>query len=213
MSNQVRVSGIVGASITDGPGFRYAIFVQGCSHHCPGCHNPHTHDPNGGHLQDVSEMIEAMGKDPMLSGVTLSGGEPFEQPVACAELVVRLKQLGYNIWAYTGFLYEDLLRFAEGSAGAVGAPGATGADVIAASKGTMPDGGKSAGDVQAAIRTLLENIDVLVDGPFVKSKKSLGLQYRGSSNQRVVDVPASLKDGSVVLWKKAESFPTKPPSW
>lgn len=209
----INLYGAVSDSIVDGPGLRYAVFTQGCSHGCPGCHNPESQPFCGGTPTAVEEIIANVQANGLVQGVTLSGGEPFEQPVACAELAVRLKQLGYNIWAYTGFLYEDLLRFAEGSADAVGAPGATGAGTIAVPKGVMLDGGETVGDVQAAVRTLLENVDVLVDGPFVKSKKSLGLQYRGSSNQRVIDVPASLKNGSVVLWKKAESFPTKPPSW
>ena len=163
MSNQVRVSGIVGASITDGPGFRYAIFVQGCSHHCPGCHNPHTHDPNGGHLQDVSEMIEAMGKDPMLSGVTLSGGEPFEQAGALLPIARAAREKGLELAAYTGYLYEQLLA----------------------------DNGDR--------RALLALCDVLIDGPYIDEKRNLDIRFKGSENQRIIDVPASMAAGKVIL--------------
>lgn len=163
MSNQVRVSGIVGASITDGPGFRYAIFVQGCSHHCPGCHNPHTHDPNGGELRDTAELIEAMSKDPMISGVTLSGGEPFEQAEALLPIARAAKEKGMELAAYSGYLYEDLLA----------------------------DNG--------ARRALLELCDVLIDGPYIDAKRNLDIRFKGSENQRIIDVPASMAAGAVVL--------------
>ena len=163
MSDQVRISGIVGSSITDGPGFRYAIFVQGCSHHCPGCHNPHTHDPNGGELRDTAELIEAMSKDPMISGVTLSGGEPFEQAEALLPIARAAKEKGMELAAYSGYLYEDLLA----------------------------DNG--------ARRALLELCDVLIDGPYIDAKRNLDIRFKGSENQRIIDVPASMAAGAVVL--------------
>ncbi len=163
MSDQIRISGIVGASITDGPGFRYAIFVQGCSHNCPGCHNPHTHDPNGGELRDTAELIEAMGRDPMLSGVTLSGGEPFEQAEALLPIARAAKEKGLELAAYSGYLYEDLL-----------------AD-------------------NSARRALLELCDVLIDGPYVDARRNLDIRFKGSENQRIIDVPASMAAGAVIL--------------
>ena len=163
MSDQVRICGIVGASITDGPGFRYAIFVQGCSHHCPGCHNPHTHDPNGGELRDTAELIEARSKDPMISGVTLSGGEPFEQAEALLPIARAAKEKGMELAAYSGYLYEDLLA----------------------------DNG--------ARRALLELCDVLIDGPYIDAKRNLDIRFKGSENQRIIDVPASMAAGAVVL--------------
>ncbi len=203
-STHINLYGAVSDSIVDGPGLRYAVFTQGCSHGCPGCHNPDSQPFCGGTPTAVNEIVANVQANGLIQGVTLSGGEPFEQAPACAELAARLKGLGYNIWTYTGYLYEDLLRFSEGDAEIVDA---------FASKSRILDGVTSASDAQAAVRALLENTDVLVDGPFVVSKKSLGLQYRGSSNQRLVDIPASRKAGTVVLWKKAESFPVKPASW
>ena len=82
----IRIAGTVNDSIVDGPGLRYAVFVQGCSHHCPGCQNPETHDPLGGHDDDTDDIIAKMKKNPLLSGLTLSGGEPMEQPVPCLAL-------------------------------------------------------------------------------------------------------------------------------
>ena len=121
--------------------------------------------------------IQANG---LVHDVTLSGGEPFEQAAACAELACRLKSAGYGIWTYTGYLYEDLLERAQ---------------------------------TDAAVASLLDHTDVLVDGPFVQSLKSLGLQWCGSSNQRLIDIPASQRSGAVVLWSQQETFPSKPASW
>ena len=73
----IRIAGTVSNSIVDGPGFRYAIFVQGCPHNCKGCHNPNTHDFNGGKIVDTEVIINQIGEDPLLDGVTFSGGEPF----------------------------------------------------------------------------------------------------------------------------------------
>ena len=82
----VRIAGVVENSFTDGPGVRFALFVQGCPHHCPGCHNPPTHDFAGGSETTVGALLEAMDEDPLVSGLTLSDGEPFCQAVACAAL-------------------------------------------------------------------------------------------------------------------------------
>lgn len=163
MSDQVRISGIVAESITDGPGFRYAVFVQGCSHNCPGCQNPQTHDPCGGELRSVEDMVAEIGRDPMLSGVTLSGGEPFEQAGALLPLARAVRDMGLELAAYTGDLYEDLLR--------------------------------DTGDRRA----LLELCDVLIDGPFILEQRNLDIRFKGSENQRIIDVPASLRTGAVVL--------------
>ena len=79
MGKQLRIAGTIGESIVDGPGIRYVIFTQGCPHHCPGCHNPDTHDFAGGQLIDSDKLVEDIEKNPLLSGVTFSGGEPFCQ--------------------------------------------------------------------------------------------------------------------------------------
>ena len=149
---EIRIAGTVDDSIVDGPGIRYTVFVQGCSHHCPGCHNPHTHDFAGGRVVDTEEIVAQLRGNPLLDGLTLSGGEPFEQPDACAELARQAHALGLNVWCYTGYKYEQLL----------------------------------AGD--ASRQALLSELDVLVDGPFLLAERSLDLLYRGSRNQRIIDV-------------------------
>ena len=82
MSDEIRISGIVEESIVDGPGLRYVLFTQGCPHHCPGCHNPQTHDFSGGYDADLDEIVRQIAGDPLMSGVTFSGGEPFCQAEA-----------------------------------------------------------------------------------------------------------------------------------
>lgn len=167
-------------SIVDGPGLRYAVFVQGCTHHCPGCHNPESQPVVGGTPTAISDVLADIRANKLITGVTLSGGEPFEQPAACAALARALKADGYNLWAYSGYLYEQLLARAE---------------------------------AEPAVAELLAIIDVLVDGPFVEGQKSYTLKWRGSDNQRLIDVPRSQAEGRVVLWSNESYVPEKPPSW
>lgn len=105
---QLQLSGTVNDSIVDGPGLRFTIFVQGCPHHCPGCHNPHTHDFNGGTLTDTDELLEKIKGNPLLDGVTFSGGEPFCQAKALATLGREIRALGLDIITYTGYTFEEL---------------------------------------------------------------------------------------------------------
>ena len=108
----MRIYGVVTDSIVDGPGYRTAIFTQGCPHHCPGCHNPESHDPDGG-TEWTLEAVEAkFTGNPLLDGITLTGGEPFEQPAACVELACRAHEKGLNVWTFSGYLYENLLEMA-----------------------------------------------------------------------------------------------------
>ena len=103
----IRIAGTTNDSIVDGPGLRYAIFTQGCPHHCPGCHNPKTHDFEGGKMEDTQEIIGRMLKNPLLSGITLSGGEPLMQSEPCLELARAAHAHGLNVWMYTGFVWEN----------------------------------------------------------------------------------------------------------
>ena len=167
---EIRIAGTVDDSIVDGPGIRYTVFVQGCSHHCPGCHNPHTHDFAGGRVVDTEEIVAQLRGNPLLDGLTLSGGEPFEQPAACTELARQAHALGLNVWCYTGFTLEKLLE-----------------------------------ERREDRMRLLECVDVLVDGPYLSHERSLDLLYRGSKNQRLIDMPAALKAGRAVLYT--------PPEW
>ena len=162
---QIRIAGTVNDSIVDGPGLRFAVFTQGCPHHCPGCHNPETHDPLGGREEDTQTLIAKLKKNPLLSGLTLSGGEPLDQSGACLELAKAAHQNGLNVWVYTGYTWEEIMNRGDES--------------------------------QLA---LLREVDVLVDGPFILAQRSLELDFCGSKNQRLIDVPRSLKENKIVRW-------------
>lgn len=156
----MRIAGIVQDSIVDGPGFRFALFTQGCSHNCEGCHNPQTHDFNGGSEMTVDEIVKKLLSNPLTDGITFSGGEPFEQASDCAEIAKIAREKGLNVWAYTGYTFEQLLEKSKTNSG---------------------------------IARLLELTDVLVDGPFVLHEKSYDVAWRGSKNQRLINVPESLR--------------------
>jgi anaerobic ribonucleoside-triphosphate reductase activating protein len=113
MASKLRVSGIVEESITDGEGLRFVIFVQGCIHHCPGCHNPQTHAIDGGYWVEISALTARILENPLLDGVTFSGGEPFLQAEALAALGKALKKHGLDIVTYTGYTYEALQKMKE----------------------------------------------------------------------------------------------------
>ena len=163
----IRIAGKVGESIVDGPGFRYTIFTQGCPHNCNGCHNPQTHDFNGGHIEDTDEILCEILRDTLLDGVTYSGGEPFCQCEPLYDLSVKIHEKSkLNIISYTGFTFEYLMENAD--------------------------------DENMYIK-LLSQIDYLVDGKFELDKRSLELRFRGSSNQRFIDVKKSFELGKTVV--------------
>ena len=161
---RIRLAGIVKESVVDGPGIRMVIFVQGCPHGCIGCHNPGSHDPAGGYESTTEELIAALPDGKLISGVTLSGGEPFLQAEAAAEIATAAKNRGLSVVTYTGYRFELLLEIGEN---------------------------------KPAVLALLQQTDVLVDGPYEQDKRDLGLPFRGSTNQRLIDVPASIASGSV----------------
>ena len=107
-----RLSGIVNDSIVDGPGLRLTVFMQGCPYGCPGCHNPQTHDVMGGREADTEEVRAMLKKNPLLDGLTLSGGEPLLQPQAACEMAEMAKAQGLNVWCYTGDTVEHMLKTA-----------------------------------------------------------------------------------------------------
>ena len=115
MEHRLRVNGIVEESIVDGPGLRYVVFTQGCPHHCQGCHNPETHDVEGGQLMTVSEIFFQFLENPLLAGITFSGGEPFLQSAPLAELAQRVKKAGKNVVSFSGYTLEQLRKKAESS--------------------------------------------------------------------------------------------------
>ncbi|MDE5879200.1 MAG: radical SAM protein [Desulfovibrio sp.] len=105
---RLRLAGIVEDSIVDGPGLRLTLFTQGCPHECPGCHNPETHPLNAGSFHSLDELLARYRENPLLAGVTFSGGEPFLQAGPLAELAGRIHALGGTVITYTGYLFEDL---------------------------------------------------------------------------------------------------------
>lgn len=108
-SDVIRLYSIVEESIVDGPGVRYVLFTQGCFHSCIGCHNPQTHAFKGGRLVEIDWIFYEIRKNPLISGVTFSGGEPFLQSTVLAILAKKLKEVGYHLLCYTGFIFEQLV--------------------------------------------------------------------------------------------------------
>ena len=107
---KLRIAGTVNDSIVDGPGIRFTIFTQGCPRNCKGCHNPQTHDFDGGELVDTDTLLEKIKSNPLLDGVTFSGGEPFCQAQTLAALGAEVKKLGMNVITYTGYTFEQLYK-------------------------------------------------------------------------------------------------------
>ena len=164
--NTLRIAGTVKDSIVDGPGLRYVIFTQGCPHGCPGCHNPETHDFHGGKEANINEILDEIFGNPILSGVTFSGGEPFCQPEGLLSIAEAIKEKNIHLMIFTGYLLEQLQKMEN-----------------------------------VAVKRLLELADVIVDGPFVLEQRNLTLCYRGSENQRVIDMVKTRQSGSVVLYR------------
>lgn len=145
----------------DGEGIRYVIFAQGCPHRCPACHNPQTHSFDGGKVVTIDEILSDISKRKnYITGITLSGGEPFCQSDQCSIIAEESRKMGLSVWCYTGYIFEDLYGRRD---------------------------------------KLLDYIDILVDGPFIQEERSLALNFRGSKNQRLIDIPASLETGVTVL--------------
>ena len=165
MEQKIRIADIVNESVVDGKGIRMTVFTQGCKHNCKGCHNPQTHDLNGGEIVDLKFILDEADKDPLLDGVTLSGGEPFLQPKPLAVLCDELHKRKLNVWCYSGYTYEQLKELSE------------------------TDGG---------VKELLEKIDVLVDGRYSEKERDLTLKFRGSRNQRILDMQKTRELGTPV---------------
>ncbi len=160
--NLLRISGIMRESIVDGPGIRYVVFTQGCPHRCEGCHNPQTHDFEGGSFINIKTIAEDINNDSLLAGVTFSGGEPLCQAAPLAGLAGIVKDIGLDLMIYSGYYYEEILDMAE---------------------------------TDADIRRLIELADKLVDGRFVLAERDLTLPFRGSRNQRFIDLAESRRTG------------------
>lgn len=153
---------IVEDTTVDGPGFRTTVYCAGCPNRCPGCHNPQSWDIANGNVMEVADILDVILSDPF-ADVTFSGGDPMFQPQGFTELAKAVKQQsGKNIWCYTGYLFEDIVK-------------------------------------NPLQRALLGQVDVLVDGRYIEALRDEQLRFRGSSNQRIIDVRKSLEQGSAVL--------------
>lgn len=168
-ADSLRLAGIMRESIVDGPGIRFAVFCQGCPHHCPGCHNPETHDFDGGSLVPLEKILRAIDENPLLKGVTFSGGEPTCQAEGFLALARQVRARGLDITMFSGYTYEQLME----------------------RSGREP-----------ALKELLELTDILIDGPFIKEQKDLTLQFRGSRNQRLIDMNRTRQAGEIILWEQ-----------
>jgi anaerobic ribonucleoside-triphosphate reductase activating protein len=168
----VQIAGIIHESIVDGPGIRITLFFQGCPHACAGCHNPETWDPSGGTTYLLTDLIARLRPNPLERGLTFSGGEPFCQAEAAAQIGAYFKMLGFDLWVYTGFLWEELVADLD----------------------------------QPGRMELLQLATVIVDGPFQQELKQPGLLFRGSANQRLIDVRTSLDTGQISVWQPERGY-------
>lgn len=166
MLKYVRLAGVIYESLVNGPGIRRVYFAQGCRHNCDGCFNPETHDFNGGELMDMNELINDAISNPIINGITFSGGDPLEQAESFSYMAKEFKSKGLNIWCYTGYTFEQILE-------------------------------KMKKDKD--LKELISNVDVLVDGKFEINNKNKDLKFRGSSNQRIIDVKQSLEMGKCIV--------------
>lgn len=165
ISPQIRVAGFIKESIVDGPGIRFVIFCQGCPHNCKGCHNPSTHSFEGGNLFSPEEIVKTIDENPLLQGVTFSGGEPLCQVDGFLKLGKLVKDRKLHLLIYTGFTIEELEERMK---------------------------------VEDNLRELLMLADHLVEGRYVEKKRNISLMYRGSENQRIIDMEEYFRTGEVV---------------
>lgn len=163
--DKIKVLNIIQDSIVDGVGLRATIFFAGCPHRCKGCHNPESWNIGYGTDYTMDEIINQIQLNPITNGVTLSGGDPMYQAEVILPLVSRLKELGYDIWIYTGYEYDQIIA-------------------------------------DEHMFEILKLSNVLVDGKFNEELKDLTLPFRGSSNQRIIDVPKSILDSKIRLWER-----------
>ena len=161
---ELKIAGVVKESIVDGRGIRYTVFTQGCPHHCPGCHNPQTWPFEGGKATTPQKLFHDFQKNPILKGITFSGGEPFCQPGPLAELAKLVHGIGKDVTVFSGWTYEQLLEKHD-----------------------------------PQVDALLWETDVLIDGPFLEEQKNLELTFRGSENQRLIDVKKTRECGVLTL--------------
>ena len=166
----MKVAGFYDESISNGLGWRAVLFVSGCPHNCPGCHNKEAQDFNYGTEFNKEDILNRIKDNSILKGITISGGEPLckENIKEVCEFIKDVKKIkpNFNIWCYSGYTFEELL-----------------------------------GRNDEATNECLKEIDVLVDGEFKQDKKDPTLKFRGSSNQRILDVKNTLKTHQFIEYK------------
>ena len=171
----VHYATIKNCDIANGPGVRVSLFVSGCTHHCKGCFNQVAWDFDYGtpFTEQTAQTILDMLRPDYIRGLTLLGGEPFE-PQNQGAIVKLLRRIKTEMPGKSIWAFSGYL-FEKITSGTLGDWSIT--------------------------KEYLSYLDVLVDGPFVEEKKNLNLRFRGSENQRLIDVPASLQAGAVILWE------------
>lgn len=166
----MKMSGFYDESISNGLGWRAVLFVSGCPHHCPGCHNQEAQDFNYGEEFNEDEILERIKENSILKGITISGGEPLckENISEVLKFIKDVKQVRpeFNIWCYSGYTLEQLIDRNDDTT-----------------------------------NKCLKEIDVLVDGQFIQAKKDPTLKFRGSSNQRIIDMKSTLQTHKFIEYK------------
>jgi len=162
-SKKIRVFGIVKESIVDGPGLRYVVFTQGCLFHCEDCHNKESWDLDKGYFVEINDIIKEIRQNPLLRGLTLSGGEPTLQAKMCLDLARRVRKMGLDVVLYSGHTYEEII-------------------------------------INKDLSKLINECDYLIDGKYDHSMRSLCLLFRGSTNQRIIDLNKTRKNSNVTLY-------------
>lgn len=170
-----KYAGLITNDFANGTGTCVSFWTQGCPHRCTGCHNPETWDFDGGKEIDTEELLDEIKKDPLLDGVTLSGGDPLFQADRLIEFAKQIKEYGLNIWIYTGFIFDNFIKYRNNE---------------------ITDD-----RINMDMIKLLEIADVVVDGPFIISKRTLNLKFRGSSNQRIIDTKKSFENNKIIEWR------------
>lgn len=163
----MKMAGFYDESISNGLGWRAVLFVSGCPHHCPGCHNKIAQDYNYGQEFNKEEIINRICENSILKGITISGGEPLckENISEVLDFIKDVKKVrpNFNVWCYSGYTLEQLEERND-----------------------------------QTTKDILKEIDILVDGRFVEEKKKPGLKFRGSENQRILDVQKSLQENRII---------------
>ena len=175
--NNWRYAGIEYDDVANGIGWGAVFFTQGCPHHCPECQNPQTWSMDGGmKFTDAvfDQLIQYYYDIPYASRLTLSGGDPLANPELTYQIIFKFKTLfpHKTVWLYTGYNFEDVAF-------------------------NIPTT-----ETEQLIQKIIKLCDVIIDGEFEIDKRDISLQFMGSSNQRIINVPKSLKEKEIVVWKE-----------